>query len=275
MADVELDPAALRAETRRIWDAKAQFWDGLMGADGNDFYRTVVRPAQNALLALQWNEVVLDLACGNGLVARELARVASRVIACDVSARLIELARARSLADGITNVDYAVVDATDEQALRALGEQHFDAAVCSMALMDIPEIEPLMRAVRAMLKPRGRFVFTLMHPCFNHQGTQMVEELDDLAGNLVPRFSMKVSEYVSVPVRRGMGAPGEPEPHLYFHRALSRLVGAAFAAGFVIDGLEEPAFPEREPGRRSFDWGNYSQIPPVLAVRLRPVGSSQ
>lgn len=274
MAEPDLNPDALRSETQRIWDAKAQFWDGLMGADGNDFYRTVVRPAQNALLALQWGEVVLDVACGNGLVARELARVAGRVIACDISASMIELARGRSLAEGITNVDYAVMDATDEQALRTLGEHDFDAVVCSMGLMDMPAIEPLMRAVAALLKPSGRFVFALMHPCFNHQGSQMVEERDDLAGNMVPRLSVKVSAYLDVPAQRGMGAPGEPEPHYYFHRTLGRLLGACFAAGLVLDGLEEPAFPVRAPDRHSFDWANYGQIPPVLVARVRPAAAA-
>jgi SAM-dependent methyltransferase len=270
MADAERDAGRLAQETAQIWDRKAAFWDSLMGAEGNAFYRTVVRPAQNRLLALQWTEVVLDVACGNGLVARELSRVASRVIACDVSAEMIARARARSIVDGITNVDYAVVDATDERALRALGGGKFDAAVCSMALMDIPEIEPLFRALRVLLTPAGRFVFTLMHPCFNQRGAQMVEELDEHEGRPAPRFSIKVNEYLDVPVRRGMGARGEPEPHYYFHRTLSRLLGAAFAAGFVLDALEEPAFPPREPSGQAFDWDNYSQIPPVLAGRLRP-----
>ncbi len=273
MADAEFESARLNQETAQIWDHKAAFWDGLMGPNGNDFYRTVVRPAQHRLLSLQWNEVVLDVACGNGLVARELSRVASRVIACDISAKMIELARARSIIDGITNVDYAVVDATDEWALRALGEGKFDAAVCSMALMDMAEIEPLLRALKALLTPAGRFVFTLQHPCFNHLGARLLEELEEPEGGLVPRFSMRVSEYLDVPVRRGVGARGEPAPHYYFHRTLSGLLGAAFAAGFVLDALEEPAFPPREPSGRAFDWENYSQIPPVLAGRLRPVRS--
>jgi SAM-dependent methyltransferase len=271
MADAESEESRLAQETAQIWNRKAAFWDGLMGADGNEFYRAVVRPAQNRLLALQWNEVVLDVACGNGLVARELSRVASRVIACDISAEMIELARARSIVDGITNVDYAVVDATDERALRALGEGKFDAAVCSMALMDMPAIEPLLRALKALLTPAGRFVFTLQHPCFNHLGAQMVEELEEPDGRLIPRFSMKVAAYLDVPAQRGVGARGEPVPHYYFHWTLSRLLGAAFAAGFVLDALEEPAYPDREPSRQAFDWENYSQIPPVLAVRLRPV----
>lgn len=44
---------------------------------------------------------------------------------------------------------------------------------------------------------------------------------------------------------------------------------AAFSAGLVLDGLEEPAFPPgAEPGRR-FGWQAYPEIPPVLAARLR------
>jgi len=36
--------------------------------------------------------------------------------------------------------------------------------------------------------------------------------------------------------------PGEPQ--LYFHRPLQTLFGAAFDAGFVLDALVEPGFPQ-------------------------------
>lgn len=42
---------------------------------------------------------------------------------------------------------------------------------------------------------------------------------------------------------------------------------AAFDAGFVLDGLAEPAFPNQEHDSLSFDWENYHQIPPVLVAR--------
>ena len=47
-----------------------------------------------------------------------------------------------------------------------------------------------------------------------------------------------------------------------------------FAAGFVLDGLEEPVLPEgaegRPPswGKRPFSWENFRDIPPVLVCRL-------
>ena len=69
---------------------------------------------------------------------------------------------------------------------------------------------------------------------------------------------------------KGAGAPNEPNPHYYYHRPFHELLGAAFAAGLVMDGLEEPAFPRDEAkmtGRVS--WDTLWQIPPVLVGRLR------
>lgn len=252
----------------RLWDAKADFWDDLMGNEGNHFYRLLVGPSQLSLLQLSSADTVLEIGCGNGVSTRGVARSAKRVVACDVSAKLIDAAKRRAEAAGLTNIEFHVVDATDEEALGALGKE-YDAALCSMALMDIPVLDPVMRALRAALKENGRFVFSICHPSFNHHGATMLEELVDHDGELVPSFSVKVAQYLDVPFGLGTGARDEPNPHYYFHRPLSGVLQAAFQAGFVLDGLLEPAFPKREPQRQSFSWANYHQIPPILVARLR------
>lgn len=256
-------------ETRDIWEAKAAFWDDYIGAGGNEFHRLLVAPAQSRLLALQPGETVLDVACGNGQFAREMARTAARVVAIDVSPTFIERAERHTAAEGRANIDYRLVDATDEAALLALGERSFDAAACGMALMDIPVIDPLLRALRRLLRPGGRFVFSVTHPCFNHPGARMSEEQEERDGSLVVVHAMKVVHYLGDGPRLGTGIRGEPGPHWYFSRPLSTLLGACFAAGFVMDGIEEPAFAPGTGARRSFDWANYPHIPPVLAIRLR------
>lgn len=64
-----------------------------------------------------------------------------------------------------------------------------------------------------------------------------------------------------------------PVPHYSFHRPLHALLGTAFRAGFVLDGLEECAFgPELAEPHRLLNWTNYQDIPPVLVGRLRPAG---
>ena len=258
-------------ETREIWEAKAGFWDDYIGPDGNEFHRELVAPTQRRLLELRPGETVLDIACGNGQFTREMAQVAGRVVACDISATFLERARKHTASAGIANVEYQQVDATDEAALRALDRGPFDAAVCTMALMDIPVIEPLMRAVHDLLRSGGRFVFSVMHPCFNQSGALMVEELEDRDGSLVPTYALKVVGYSTPSARKGVGIRGEPAPHYYFHRPLAVLLGACFAAGLVVDALEEAAFAGEAADRRSFDWRNYREMPQVLAVRARKV----
>lgn len=262
------DPHALTRETQRIWDLKADYWDQRMG-EGNRFHRLLVAPAAERLLALRRDELILDVACGNGAFSRRLAALGARVVATDFSARFLELARARS-AEQPDRIEYRQVDATDEAQLLTLGEQRFDAAVCNMALQDMVVAEPLLRALKQLLKPTGRFVFSLPHPAFNFPaGTRLALEEDDRDGSVVETYYVKVSNYLDVPPVKGAGMLGEPAPHFYFHRPLSRIFGACFAAGFVLDGLEEPAFGPDEPAGRPLGWANFKAIPPVLAARLR------
>ena len=86
-------------------------------------------------------------------------------------------------------------------------------------------------------------------------------------------YAAKVTRYLGLAPAKGLGILGQPEPHYYFHRPLYALLGAAFAAGLVMDGIEERAFqPDTERTRpNSTAWENFSEIPPLLAVRLRRV----
>lgn len=265
------DPRQLNRETRELWERKARFWDERMG-EGNRFQEVLVGPASEDLLGVRPGELVLDLACGNGVMSRRLARLGATVVGTDFSPTLLERARARTT-EHADRVEYVLADATDEAQLLALGEARFDGAVCNMALHDIADIGPLMRTLPRLLKPAGRFVFSVPHPAFNFPlGSKAALEEEDRDGDLVEVRYIKVSNYLRVPPAKGAGMPGEPAPHYYFHRPLHALLGACFGGGFALDGLEEPAFgPEDEAGR-PLGWASFKDIPPVLVARLRPVG---
>lgn len=256
-------------QVRAAWNANAAYWDDWMG-EGNRFVEALVWPATMRLLDVQPGQRILDVACGNGLYARKLAALGAQVVAFDLAEEMIVRARART-AEYIDRIDYRVLDATDERALLSLGERQFDAAICPMAIMDMAEITPLMRTMGSLLRPGGRFVFAVMHPCFNHWRTMLMGEQTEQAGRIVDVYSIKVSGYLTPMQQPGEALRGQPELHLYFHRPLHMLLGAAFSAGLVMDGLEEPAFAPDEPaGRTPLSWGGkFSEFPPALVARLK------
>jgi SAM-dependent methyltransferase len=260
------DWSSLNDENTAIWQTNAGFWDERMG-EGNAFFHKLIAPSAGALLALKPDEHVLEIACGNGNFSRWMAQQGTKVFATDVSDVFIERARTRTteLSGSIT---YQTLDATDYDALIALGEGRFDAAVCNMAIMDIPSITSLVQALPRLLKPRGRFVFTIMHPCFNSVGLVKGVEEDDKDGVLTVRHFVKIEKYATPISEKGLGMIGQPVPQFYFHRPLNQLFSIFFDVGFAITGLLEPTLDGGAQRDASTSWANYTEIPPVLAARL-------
>src|SRR5919202_371065 len=103
------DLRQLNRETQEIWERKAQFRDERMG-EGNQFQRVLVGPMSERLLELRPGEVVLDVACGNGVMSRRLAQVGATVVATDFSPTLLKHARARTT-EHAHRVEYVLTDA--------------------------------------------------------------------------------------------------------------------------------------------------------------------
>jgi ubiquinone/menaquinone biosynthesis C-methylase UbiE len=236
--------------------------------DGNEFVEVLIWPATKRLLDLRPGERVLDIACGAGLSARRLAAQGADVVAFDFAEKMIAQARARPF-PGPGRIQYLVLDGTNEAALLSLGEQRFDAALCHMALFDMADLGPLLLALARLLRPGGRFVFSVLHPCFNSSRHALVAEESE--SGMVALHAVKVFGYLQAHVRQIKALHDQPEPNPLFHRPLHELFGVCFAAGLVLDGMEEPAFPADSPPRRDpLSWGaNLCEIPPVLVARMR------
>ena len=263
------DTETLNQEVRDIWNTNAAFWDSVMG-EGNQFQKALLGPTIERLLNLQPGELVLEIACGNGMFARRMAQLGVHVVATDFSEQFIELARAKTAEyPQLTGrIEYKVVDATDEAQILALGKRRFDAVVCNMAMMDMSTIDPMLSALGQVLKTDGRFVFSIMHPCFNNAGTRLSLEEEDRDGELIDVYSIKVVKYLHQSPTRGLGIIGQPEPHYYFFRPLNVLFNSCFQAGFVMNALEEPAFGPQDNASRALGWANFKEFPPVMVARM-------
>jgi arsenite methyltransferase len=120
-------------------------------------------------LALKPGERVLDLGCGPGLLAVEMANAvgaAGHVEAIDSSPSMLVLAERRAAA--LENVHFWQADVT---AL-PFEDASFDAAVCVQVYEFVPDIALALRELRRVLKPGGRAVVidTDWESCVWHSG---------------------------------------------------------------------------------------------------------
>jgi SAM-dependent methyltransferase len=126
------------------------------------FTRTTIGRAQRGqvwqrlLAAYQPGERILELNCGTGEDARFLSRQGLRVVACDASPAMIEVAKGRSpLQAGSSNIEYRQLANED---LNLLAEQGtFDGAFSNFSGLNcMRDLEPLARSLATLVRPGGR-----------------------------------------------------------------------------------------------------------------------
>jgi SAM-dependent methyltransferase len=148
LSDVETFKRAALAQ----WDQAAPGWN-----HHTPKIRAWLRPATDAMLAMAGvrpGARVLDVAAGAGDQTLDIAeRVGSTgaVLATDVSPAILAFARANAERAGYRNVETLAADAERLE----LPEASFDAAVCRLGLMLLPDPLQALRAMYRALKPGG------------------------------------------------------------------------------------------------------------------------
>jgi SAM-dependent methyltransferase len=128
------------AHADRYESSSTGFWDALL--------RTVTIGADHR---------ILDIGCGTGKSTRDLARLATSgsVLGVDLSAKMLERARAAARADGLANVTFERADAQ----VHPFPEAAFDLAVSSFGAMFFAGPVAAFANIRRSLRPQGELAF--------------------------------------------------------------------------------------------------------------------
>jgi ubiquinone/menaquinone biosynthesis C-methylase UbiE len=96
---------------------------------------------------------VCDLACGQGVIARQLVHRGASVVGIDIAEKMLEYAWR-----GEETEPLGIVYLHDDvQTLASIADATFDGAVCNMALMDVSDMNATFHTVRRILCEGGWF----------------------------------------------------------------------------------------------------------------------
>ncbi|MDB5294522.1 MAG: methyltransferase protein, partial [Phycisphaerales bacterium] len=251
------------------WAAVADWYDKLVGDEGSEYHQKVIFPGVLRLLAPKPGDPILDVACGQGALARLLAAKGAVVTGVDAAEPLVRAAVARGPADA----SYHVGDARKLDEVPGVAAGTFAAAACVLAIQNINPIGPVFAGVAAALRPMGRLVLVMMHPCFRgpKETSWGWDEQTGSQYRRVDRYLMPRKE----PIITHPGS--DPLGYTWtFHKPIEQYVKALRGAGLLVDAIEEWASHKvSQPGpRATVENLAREEIPMFMAIRAVKVGGA-
>ncbi len=179
LSETAADDAALEHLLAKRKDASRAYFDELAGRFGKDYVpgRSWKALAEALLKVLDFR-VVADLGSGEGTLSQLLAQRAERVIAVDLSPKMVEFGRNLAQRHGLDNLEFRVGDLEAPP----VSESSVDLALLSQALHHAEHPQRALDAAHRILKPGGRLiVLDLLKHGF--------DEARELYGDRWPGFS--------------------------------------------------------------------------------------
>jgi ubiquinone/menaquinone biosynthesis C-methylase UbiE len=256
-------------DVARCWDKNAEVWARHVRA-GYDRYRDLYNnPAFFEFVGDLAGQEVLDAGCGEGYNTRLLARQGARMTGIDISAKMIELARAEEERDPL-GIRYEAASMSD---LSLFPAESFDCLISTMALMDCADYEAAIREFWRVLRPGGLLAFNICHPCFTYGGEAGAawhcNEQGEVTGIRLGDY-FKEATYAE---RWKFGAAPASEQVerftvIYCDRRLGNLINPLCAAGFRLEAIAEPR-PSKEACRADPRLWKHRLVPHSLCVKAR------
>jgi SAM-dependent methyltransferase len=174
---------------------------------------------------------ILDAPCGDGRVARALARRGAQVTGVDLSAVLLDRARGAEASEPL-GIGYILADVS---SAGALSNVRVDTIVCNFGLSDIDDLDGVLETFRQVLDAAGTFVFSILHPCFPGLGSMASSSWPP--GGYFQEGWWRANATES-DLRRAVGSN---------HRTISTYLNRLRRHGFVLQQLAEPPPPPEWP----------------------------
>mgnify|MGYP000867390833 CR=1 FL=1 len=219
-----------RGSTRheKGWNGESKQYNDLVGDKGHYYHQHVVIPKSLDLLHLSKDSSVLDLGCGQGVLARVLPKTTSYV-GVDNAKGLIDFAKRL---DSNPHHRFEVLSAT--RPLSGI-RKDFTHATCILALQNMEYPDHLVKNASTHLIPGGKLLIVLNHPAFRIP--RQSGWSDQLIG-IQQRWINRYMSYLKIPINMHPSHKKESVTMSY-HLPISRYSQMLKNHGFLIEAIEE------------------------------------
>lgn len=219
--------------------------------DAGDLTRQrVLTPTLLTLLGNVQGVRILDAGCGQGYLARLLAKHGAQVTGLEPATALYTYARHRETSDQL-GITYLQADLSTWSP----SPNTFDVVIANMVLMDIVEYQAALHNCVTALQPEGKLLFSILHPCFEEPGAAWKKH----------GFVAVRDYFTERAVEQTYGS--------FIHRPLSCYLNSVLQAGCIIDQVVEPQWDPADAIHD--DAERYAHVPGylvVLATTSPPLG---
>lgn len=240
------------------WDVIADEYSSMIGDKGDYIRQALTNKYIRSHLPEERGQKILDLGCGEGYLARLLNE--HQVTGVDSSLSLIDIAKSKN-----TPGNLVVGDITKPLVGVATS---FDVVILNMVLMDIEQVELVLKNAHKHLKSGGTMIISLVHPVFRRPTARLAKTLFDKLFRREP--FLRLDNYADS-YRTRIRITGVNGPTTIFHRPFSWYINQALNVGLFLENVEELTLSEtdiKEFGQPKF----LTKFPAVLAMTFKKNG---
>jgi ubiquinone/menaquinone biosynthesis C-methylase UbiE len=223
------------------WQKVSKWYNKTVGDEGHYYHQHIIMPNLRRIFNLKENESLIDLACGQGVLERNLEKNIEYV-GIDLASNLIREATDKKINE---KHKFLVADVSKDLPIN---KTDFDCGAIILALQNIKKQFAVIKNFSKHLKKNGRLVIVLNHPIFRIPRHSSWGE--DIQNKIQYR---RIDDYMTpqeIPILTNPGKK-ESENTWSYHYPLSAYSEILFDNGFLIEKIEEWVSDKKSTGSKA------------------------
>lgn len=226
------------------WDNVSGWYNKLVSSDGHYYHQHVVIPGVLKLIKLKQGDKFLDLACGQGVLARALPQNLNiEYCGVDIAQGLLDFAIKQN-----KNPKNKFIKADLSQDLN-LEKKDFTHAAIILALQDLEFPQVVLQSAAKHLVENGQLIIVINHPHFRipRQSSWQVDSINKLQCRQVNAYMSPMK----IPLQANPSQGEKSKTMWRFHQPLANYMQFLAKAGFVVSNIEEWVSDKESQGKHA------------------------